>query len=315
MIGSGLKKLAAEYGMKVNNGVAYGFIQGYPVTLFEGAGYKAIAISSKLTDLAVKQAVMDEISQVNLSREFRVQALNFFPNVIAINFLDNPGTMKKLRAFIDWFFPILARHGVPAQNVCSHCGCELISGKWVLIEGVAHHMHESCAQQVMQQIADENTREKEERSGSYLTGFLGALIGAAIGAVVWAAVLLLGYVASIVGLLIGFLAEKGYNLLKGKQGKGKVFILIVVVILAVLLGTLAADAYTLIGMINDGQLSDFTVSEVPGIIIALFVGDAEYRNATFANMGLGLLFAALGVFGLIRKTGKDVADVKCKYLD
>ena len=27
MIGSGLKKLAAEYGMQVNSGVGYGFIQ------------------------------------------------------------------------------------------------------------------------------------------------------------------------------------------------------------------------------------------------------------------------------------------------
>ncbi len=315
MIGSGLKKLAAEYGMKVSDGVGYGFLQGYPVTLSEGAGYKAIAISSKLTDLAVKQAVMDELSQVDLSREYRVQALNFFPDVIAINFLDNPGTMKKLRAFIEWFFPLLERHGVPGDNVCPHCGCELTAGKWVLIEGVAHHMHDSCAQQVMQQIADDNVREKEERGGSYLSGFLGALIGAAIGAVVWAAVLLLGYVASIVGLLVGFLAEKGYNLLKGKQGKGKVFILIAVVILAVVLGTLAADGYSLIGMINDGLLPGFEVSDVPGLIISLFVGDAEYRSATFANMGMGLLFAALGVFGLIHRAGKEVAGTKCKYLD
>ena len=315
MIGSGLKKLAAEYGMQVNSGVGYGFIQGYPVTLSEGAGYKAIAISTKLTDLAVKQAVMDELAQVNMSREYRVQALNFFPEFIAVNFLDNPGTMKKLRAFIDWFFPLLERHGVPRDNMCPHCGGQLTAGKWILIEGVAHHMHESCAQQVMQQIADDNVREKEEQGGSYLTGFLGALIGAVIGAEVWAAVLLLGYVASIVGLLIGFLAEKGYNLLKGKQGKAKVAILIVVVIFAVLLGTLAADGYTLVKMINNGQLRDFAVSDVPGLIISLFVGDAEYRNATFANMGMGLLFAALGVFGLIHRAGKEVSGVKCKYLD
>ena len=315
MIGSGLKKLAKEYGMKVGSGVAYGSLQGYPVTLSEGAGYKAIAISTKITDLAVKQAVMDEIGQTNLTREYRVQALNFFPNVIAINFLDNPGTMKKIRAFIDWFFPILARHGVPGDKVCSHCGCDLTVGKWVLIEGVAHYMHDSCGQQVMQQISDENVREREEQGGSYFTGFLGALGGSLIGAVLWAVVLTMGYVASIIGLVIGFLAEKGYNLLKGKQGKGKVAILIVVVILGVLVGTMAVDVITLVGMINDGQLPGFTTAEVPGLIYAMFVADAQYRTATLTNIGMGLFFAALGVFGLIHKAGKEVSGTKCKYLD
>ena len=37
--------------------------------------------------------------------------------------------------------------------------------------------------------------------------------------------------AAVGGLLIGFLALKGYDLFKGKQGKGKVAILIVIVLL------------------------------------------------------------------------------------
>ena len=36
MIGSGLKKLASENGMKVARGVAYGALRGYAATLSEG---------------------------------------------------------------------------------------------------------------------------------------------------------------------------------------------------------------------------------------------------------------------------------------
>jgi len=71
----------------------------------------------------------------------------------------------------------------------------------------------------------------------------------------WAVVLNLGYVASLVGLLIGFLALKGYDLLKGKQGKGKVAILIVAIVFGVLLGTFAEETFTVIGLINNGELN------------------------------------------------------------
>ena len=70
-----------------------------------------------------------------------------------------------------------------------------------------------------------------------LSVLLGMAAGAALGAVVWAIVLSFGYIASLVGLLIGFLAEKGYSLCKGRQGKGKIAILILAVVFGVVLGT------------------------------------------------------------------------------
>ena len=38
MVGSGLKKLANEYGMTVSNGIAYGSLGGYAATMDEGSG-------------------------------------------------------------------------------------------------------------------------------------------------------------------------------------------------------------------------------------------------------------------------------------
>ena len=42
----------------------------------------------------------------------------------------------------------------------------------------------------------------------------------------------------------------------------------------------------------------------------LLMEDPEYRAAVITNILMGLLFAGLGVFALLRKTSKDVADTK-----
>jgi uncharacterized membrane protein YeaQ/YmgE (transglycosylase-associated protein family) len=117
-------------------------------------------------------------------------------------------------------------------------------------------------------------------------------------------------VASIVGLLIGWLAEKGYNLLKGKQGKGKIVILVIVIILGVILGTFAADAIAVAQLISETEDAVVTYADIPAFILALLMTDAEYQSATISNILMGLLFAGLGVFALLRKTGKEVSGTK-----
>lgn len=310
MIGSGLKKLAQANGMQVAHGVGYGSLRGYAVTLSEGSGYKKIDISTKFPDPAKLQQLQAELNAKNLTKEYRVQTLNFFPAGVQIIFTDNPGTMKKIEAFIDWFFPLLTQAEACGADVCSECGTQTTGGCWKLIDGMAFHMHETCAEKTRQALAAADESRKQEATGSYGTGLIGALLGSAIGSVVWAIVLNMGYVASLVGLLIGWLAEKGYNLMKGKQGKAKVVILIVAVIIGVLLGNFLADYITLAQMVRSGELEDWTMGEIPLLIFLLLVGDPEYLSATVITVLQGLLFAGLGVFALIRKAGKEVADTK-----
>lgn len=307
MIGSGLKKLAAEHGMQVAHGVAYGSLKGYAVTLSEGSGYKQIVITTKFTDPEKPTELQTVLNQKNIAREYRVQNLTFTPDGILIIFTDNPGTMKKIEAFIDWFFPMLTEYTALPANVCMECGGQLTGGCWKLINGVAFHMHDSCAEKVRQALQTEDEDRKLSMEGSYGTGLLGALLGSALGAVAWAIVLNLGYVASVVGLLIGWLAEKGYNLLKGKQGKAKVAILIVAIIIGVLLGNVLADVFSLIPVVQEYGM---TYSDIPLIILGLLLEDSTYRAATVSNVLTGLLFAGLGVFALLRKAGKEVADTK-----
>ena len=309
MIGSGLKKLASEHNMKVAHGVAYGSMNGFAVTLSEGSGYKRMAISTKIREEEKLGLLQVQLSRRNLQKEFRVKSLELGEKFIDVIFLDNPGTMKKIYAFIEWFFPMLEESGAAKADVCAECGMSVADGKWKLINGCAHYMHESCAQRVLRDVELEQEQNKLENRGSYAAGFVGALLGAALGAVAWAALLNFGYVASIVGLLIGFLALKGYDLLKGKQGKGKVFILVIAIVLGVLLGTFGGYLWQLAGMVGSGELPGMSYGDLPYLFMFL-LADSEFIAGAVKDILMGLLFAGLGTYGILRNTGKEVAGFK-----
>jgi len=167
----------------------------------------------------------------------------------------------------------------------------------------------------------ENHPVEIQKEGSYATGLLGALLGAAVGAIAWCLVMQLGIIASLVGFAIGWLAEKGYTLLKGKAGKGKVVILIFAVIFGVLLGTFAAHAvdwYRAIAEYYPDAVATINGREVlvgygdiPKLILYTLGTDSEYLGATVKDVLLGLLFAFMGVFGILKSAaGKKPAAQK-----
>ena len=313
MVGTGLKKLAKENGMRVDKGVAYGDFKGYATTFYEGAGYKRMIVATTFEDPQGQFHLETLLNGKNLMKEFRLQEVVFSPKCILFHFYDNPGTMKKMEAFFDWFFPLLDENGATKSNVCVECGCEVEAGQWKLIDSAAYYMHTACANKVAAEIAQEEDTRKATEPGSYFGGFLGALIGATIGAVVWAVVLSFGYIASLVGLLIGWLADKGYHLLRGKNGQGKIAILIVTVVFGVLLGTLLSESIMLFQMIQNNELEGFVYGDIPWLLMVL-ITDVEYVGVILSNIGTGLLFAGLGVFAQLRRANKEVSDIKISDL-
>lgn len=309
MIGSGLKKLAKEYGMGVSNGVAYGSLRGFAATFSEGAGYKRVVISTMISDPVKQTTLQQRFAGRNLLKEYRVQSLDFTPKFIQVDFQDNPGTMKLLRAFLEELLPALEESGATGAEICSECGMPVAQGGWTLVNGTAFRLHEACAQRLSRQVQAEREAQELETKESYLTGALGALLGAMLGAVLWAVVLKLGYVASIVGFVIAFLAVTGYDLCRGKQGKGKLWILLLSVAVGVALGNLGAYVWELAGMISSGELIGWDYSEIP-VLLKLLFADSEFAGDATTDMLLGLVYAALGAWGIVFKTKKQVEDFR-----
>ena len=314
MINSVYKKFAVSKGLNVSNGVAYGSLDGYATTLSEGAGFKRIDVTTYFEDVDDLKALEQELNAIDLKREYRITQIAINQRSINIIFYDNPGTMKKLTAFVEYFYPLLAKYNAATSSYCPDCKQEIFDGKWILIDGLAYHMHAACAGKVRWEVAAEEGAAKMTATGSYGMGLLGAIIGAFVGGLVWAAALLAGFISALIGLLIGFLAQYGYKLFKGKQGKGKIAILIVAIIFGVLVGNFAADSFTLAQMISAGELPGWTYGDIPLSIVAMLIADSEYLTSTLLNLGQGLLFAALGVFALLRKASKEVTGTKVKDL-
>jgi len=213
-----------------------------------------------------------------------------------------------LESFLDYFFPLLDAYGDTKYNICSACGQEISSGQWKLIGDEAYYYHETCAQRVRQAMKQAIQNRKNEDTGSYASGFLGAVLGAIAGSIIWAVLWVIGYIASIVGLLIGILAEKGYELFHGKHGKIKIWILILCGFLGVILGTVIGELFLLFSMIRNGELYGFVYGDIPFIYIQL-LADSEYVISLLGNIGMGFVFAALGMLTPILRTKREVTDV------
>ena len=314
MIGSGLKTLAKEHGMQIAGGVAYGEMHGYAATLSEGAGYKRVAVTAYFESDAQRQALMGAFGQRDLMKEFRVQHFEVRDNVIDLVFWDNPGTMKKLRAFLDVFFPELVRSGAKGMQYCSCCGLEMMgNGEWRLIDGIAHRMHGSCATRTEGEMDAAYEDEQQSPDTSYASGFLGALIGALIGSVAWAVIFTMGFVSAWIGFLIGWLAEKGYTRMRGKRGPGKVVILVLVTLIGVVLGTLGGEMASLAVMIAGGELPGWGFGDLP-MMTYILMQDPEVMKVFLTNIGQGVLFALLGIAVILYRTGKQVTKTKVKKL-
>ena len=158
----------------------------------------------------------------------------------------------------------------------------------------------------------EYVQETQEKKGSVITGFIGALLGAAIGAVAWAAVGMMGYIASIIGFVIAFLADKGYDLFKGRQGTVKMVILIICVVLAVAAGTLGTAVWQIhneyteqINALTDLEKKMYDIMTEGEFLMEILM-DSEVQTSLIKDSALGLVFGILGSFGLISaaKNGK-----------
>lgn len=315
MVGSGLKKLARENGMSIASGVAYGNFRGYASTFSEGSGYKLLAVTTKFPDEQSKNQFIGELQQHELKKEFRVQELAVSDGSIIVNFYDSIGTMKYIAEFCNFFFPLLEQYGAAGTNFCAECGVEFFGdGRWKLINGAAYHLHESCAASISSKAALQEQAARESNTGSIGTGIIGALLGALIGAVPWAILLYLGYFAAVAGLLIGWLSKKGYELLHGRNCKAKLYIVIVSSILGALIGNLAVDYYSLFSLIRDGLIPELTYSDIFPALLYLFSGDDSYRSATISSIGLGILFALLGTYGIFKDIRRETSGMKISDL-
>lgn len=317
MVGISYKKFSSQYNMKPFSGVLYGEVQGFLVTLSEGAGYKSAAVCLSFPTPEVQQTLLTELYAPETAKQYRLQGVQWLrTGVLSLVFHDNPGTLKQIQAFFDWFFPHLGEIGAQGVSHCIICGQPFgeLPRSLKFCNGVVMPVHNSCVHSVKREAAQE-TEEFRSESKQYGRGFLGSLLGGIVGAIPWAIVYYLGYFVGWLGLLIGFTVKKGYELLGGKPGRAKFWIILLTTLLAVAFGQLLGDGIELAKAIADGELPLFTYSQIPGLIIDSLLLDSEYLRATLLNFVLGIVFAMLGIFGILREVKQEGSTRETEWLD
>lgn len=298
MVGSGIKKYAEKNGLTVKNGVAYGIYRGYMMTLQEGSGWKsadfAVCMSDELTGTLQGQlgALLDDKTK----KEYRIMSVGVSTRRVSVRFVDNPGTMGKMEAFIDLICDKLSACEVPGQNYCAQCGMVIdsaFSAVDVMLEGAVYQMHSGCADSVERDV--DAARQAVQAQGNMLTGIIGAVLGGIIGAIPWAIASFNGWFVGWLGFLIGLAAKKGYELLKGKECKAKAVVIILVSILSVVLAEFAG--WTVAFMM---EVEGATVMEGLQFTLYFLSADPEIQSSFIGNIVLGLVFAGLGIFDLVR---------------
>ena len=128
------------------------------------------------------------------------------------------------------------------------------------------------------------------------------MLGAVVGGIVWAIAYYFGWFLAIIGVLIAFLAKKGYEMLGGKVCKAKTIVILVATVFGAVFGQLMGDfASIAVGIIG----TEYTFMDIPFLYVYILSEEPEALQNTLVNLGMGLLFALLGGYGILRKTHSE----------
>jgi hypothetical protein len=300
MVGSALKKFAEPLGFENKNGRLFGEYQGYNVTLAEGMGNKDIMIGVSLPAEDPRWNQIVGFIETN-RKDSRIKGYTIHASHFKMTLDDTVGTLKRLSELLDKTVKMLSEAEIPGSKVCWYCRTEFTSQRpdKVQIEDAVIPMHNSCIESYSSSVK-QATEEFHSKPKNYMRGLIGALLGGIIGVIPWVIVYLLGYFVGFLGLVIGIAAKKGYEILGGRPGKAKPWIVLAVVVFSVLLGQFAAENIDLYNVLHQEGITEFSILDLPTAIINIMLNEPEYLRGVLGNVGIGLLFAFLGIFDLFR---------------
>lgn len=313
MVGTGIKKFAKENNWQIKNGIAFGVYRGYMMSMQEGAGWKSLSIAARLENEDTVKSAYELLNDKDIMKDYRITGSQVSATSVYITFLDNPGTMKKMFAFMDSFCDGLDSFGVKGANYCSSCGQELYGSNAVpaVMNDVVFLLHESCMNkddETMNTIKEEKAKE-----GSTLLGSIGAFAGALVGAIPWAVAYYFGWFVGWFGFVIGLAAKKGYKLLQGKESRAKGFI----VIIATFIGTFFAESIALMvgmGIAWSQEGIEFYLLDIVYSYFYALVTDSEVLMAVLTDVALGLVFAVLGIWSVVKDIFKTTGKKANRFI-
>ena len=164
----------------------------------------------------------------------------------------------------------------------------------------------------MDNFVNKNTSEVQE---NVIAGIVGALLFSLAGAVIYFVLHLVGYIASISGLIGAVCAVKGYAVFAKKESKKGIIIAaiisLLVIVLAWFLG-LAYDVYDSYKLWYESGDVDYTLTFIESVRVApIFLKEPEIAKSYLGDLAISVLFTLLGagsyIFNKIKNANKQPA--------
>ena len=314
MASKALKEFAASFGFEEKNDRFFGDYQGYSITITEGTARRTLIVGMTLPNQDSRLNHIVGFIQNNKS-EYKIIEYSIHPSYVSISLQDAKDINERITTLMNNTISMLKELGVPGSQICWFCQNMISGGAQKLqINEAVIPMHSGCVESFARNIEEAKATFRKEKK-NYGRGFVGALLGSFIGVIPWIVLYTFGWFSGLLGLLIGFAAKKGYELMGGKPGKAKAWIVVILVILAVFVGQIAGDYIQLHKALQEELgATGITLSDLNDWYSMLFNEDPEFRGATIKNILMGLLFAFLGMYGIfaeLKKEGKgNVATIK-----
>ncbi len=138
----------------------------------------------------------------------------------------------------------------------------------------------------------------KQKKGSYLLGILGAFLGMLLAMVPFVIVYFLGYIIFWLSFLFVVLTAAGYDKLNGRQGWGKIPVVLLFSTLGLVLGIFSEDIWFLATeYVNDYYGLKYW--EIPAVIWDILKEDAEYRRGRLVDLALSFGVMMIGMVSMI----------------
>lgn len=277
----------------------YGLRDGYQILAYQAPGKNPYQLQVTVSAIP-SQDPLTQGQKIEFIRDNPVFSLNQEGNdvVMTLNPTKQPDALannlsRALSALLDF----LRRGGwQPCCDVCGQVG----GTQPHIVEDSYKQLCPTCANTMRQRFSDEN-RERRSRPESLPAGILGAFLGSLVGVL---SILLfgrLGYISAWSGVLMGFCALKGYELLGGRLSRNGVIACAVIMILMTFVGDLLDWTIA----VTQELETDFLTSLE---IMPYLVFDGYITGDYLGNLALMYLFVGLGAVPTMRKAvGKHAA--------
>lgn len=212
-----LENFCKEFGYDVNGQVGYGIVGGYEVNIYLEQDYSYpvhVHISTFITD-EQKSRVKAELDAKNI-KKFNI-SFDRYGLTLGLNDITLGKLMERLNGIINETIEILKTAETLDFEYCPVCAMRFdeTNKKCCVIDGMRITLDNDCVSEINQEIENKN-KEFEKQPNNILKGLCGALIGALIGAIITYVLFLLGFVATISGIVAAYLGCFLYKKFGGK---------------------------------------------------------------------------------------------------